>query len=141
MCTLVHFNVSQADLYFTTFKLPPQVELHYQSNIHIVYLNYTKYVSKEAAECELVSGGSCEIKIPENIFSTEDYTILAYIPLQSSDTPLNSTQLCVTPKQSKLVSVVPGVVSAFLLLILMVAFACQIFSFIGSIKRRKVLMK
>jgi hypothetical protein len=139
MCTSVIFNVSQADLYFTTYKLPPQVELHYQSNIHIIYLNYTKYVSKEAGECELELGGSCEIRIPENIFSTEDYTILAYIPRQLPDIAPNSTQLCVTPRQSTLVSVVPGVVTALVLLLLLVAVTCQIISFLDSMKRRNVL--
>lgn len=137
MCTNVTFSVSRADFYYTMYKLPPQVELHYRSKIHVVYLNYTKYIPKEEAECMLVVGGSCDIDIPENTFSTEDYTLLAYIPLKSSDIAPNSTHLCVTPKQSVLVSVIPGIVAAFVLLLLIVVLVCQIISFLGNLKRRK----
>ena len=136
-CTNVTFRVSKADYYFTMYKLPPHVELHYHSNIHVVYLNYTKYLPKERMECNLAAGGSCEIPIPENTFSTEDYTILAYIPFQSSDIAPNSTHLCVTTKQSILVTVIPGVLSGFVLMLLVVVLVCQIVSFANSIKRRK----
>ena len=122
---------------FTLYKLPPHVELHYRSNIHVVYLNYTKYIPKEETEYELRVSGSCDIDIPESTFSTEDYTILAYIPLHSSDTAPNSTHLCVTPRQSLLVSVIPGVVSAFVLLLLVFVLVCQIVSFMGNLRRRK----
>ena len=136
LCTNVTFRVSQADNYFTLYKLPPHVELHYRSNIHVVYLNYTKYIPREETECELRVSGSCDIDIPESTFSTEDYTILAYIPLHSSDTAPNSTHLCVTPRQSLLVSVIPGVVSAFVLLLLVFVLVCQIVSFMGNLRRR-----
>ena len=137
MCTNITFRVSKADYYFTMYKLPPHVELQYHSNIHVVYLNYTKYLPKEQMECNLAAGGSCEISIPENTFSTEDFTILAYIPLQSSDIAPNSTHLCVTTKQSLLVSLIPGVLSGFVLMLLVVVLVCQIISFVNSIKRRK----
>lgn len=136
-CTNVTFRVSQADNYFTIYKLPPHVELHYRSNIHVVYLNYTKYIPKEQTECELMAGGLCEIEIPGNTFSTEEYTLLAYIPLQSFDTAPNSTHLCVTPKQSLLVSVIPSVVATCVLLLLVVVLVCQIISFVSNIRRRK----
>ena len=135
-CTTVTFNISQADFYFTMYRMPPHVELHYQANIHVVYLNYTKYIPNEESECRIVSGGSCIIKIPETIFSTEDYTILAYILLQT-DTAPNPMDLCVTPKQSLLVSVIPGAILAFILLVLLVVLVCQIISYLGNIKRRK----
>ena len=136
-CSNVTFSVSKADYYFTMYKLPAHVELHYHTNIHIVYLNYTRYLPKERMECHLATGGSCEISIPENTFSSEDYTILAYIPLQSSDTAPNSTHLCVTARQSVLVSVIPGVLSGFVLLLLVVVLVCQIVSFMNSIRRRR----
>ena len=136
MCTNVTFSVSQADSYYTLYKLPPHVELHYRSKIHVVYLNYTKYIPNEEAKCMLAVGGTCDIAIPENTLSTEDYTLLAYIPLKSSDIAPNSMHLCVTPKQSILVSVIPGVVSAFVVLLLVVIVACQIISFLGNLKRR-----
>ena len=136
-CTNVTCSISQADLYFIMYKLPPHVELHYRSNIHVVYLNYTNYIAKEEGECKLKMGGSCEIQIPENTFSSEDYTLLAYMPLQPSSVALNSTQLCVTPKQSVLVSIIPGVIAACVLLLLTVVLVCQFISFLGNLKRRK----
>ena len=136
-CTNETFRVSKPDFYFTMYKLPPNVELHYHSNIHVVYLNYTKYLPNEQMECDLSVGGSCEIEIPGNTFSAEEYTILAYIPIQSPDIAPNSTHLCVTPKQSILVSVIPGVVSGCVLLLLVVVLVCQIISFVSGIRRRK----
>ena len=135
-CTTVTFKVSQADYYFTMYKLPPNMELHYTANIHVVYLNYTQNIAKEEAKCNIVSGGYCNINIPDSMFSTDDYTILAYVPLRT-DTAPNTTQLCVTPKQSLLVAVIPGVISAIVLVLLSVVLVCQIISFIGNVRRRK----
>lgn len=134
-CTTIMFNVSEAGFYFTIYKLPPHIELHYRTNIHIVYLNYTQYVAKQEAECKITQGGSCTIKIPENVLSTEDYTILAYVPLQAN-LAQNSTRMCVTPKQSVMVSVVPGVVSGCVLLLVLVVIVCQFISFLSNVKRR-----
>ena len=135
-CSNVTFRITKPDFYFTMYKLPPHVELQYHADIHVVYLNYTRYQLKEESECMLEPSGSCDIEIP-GTFSTKDYTILAYIPLQSADIAPNSTHLCVTTKQSLLVTVLPGVIAGVILLLLAVVLICQFISFLNSIKRRK----
>ena len=51
--------------------------------------------------------------------------------------PTPPISVCVTTRQSVLVSVIPGVLSGFVLLLLVVVLVCQIVSFMNSIRRRK----
>ena len=135
-CTNIDFNVSRADFYFMTYKVPESVVgLRYKAHIHIVSLNYTDYLNKSEEQCRLSSDSSCTISMPGNFFSTEEYTILAYVP-SNTDTAPNATQLCVTPTQSALVSIIPGVVAGFVLLVLVILLVCQIVSFFMYRRRR-----
>ena len=137
-CMNVSFSVSQADFYFITYKMPPHVVLRYTANIHVVSLNYTDYITKAEGQCSLNSGGSCTINIPGSVFSTEQYTMLAYIPA-NTDTAPNTTQLCVTSSKSAMVAIIPGVVAAFVLVLLIAVLVCQIISFLAYKRRRGYL--
>lgn len=137
-CHNVSFNVSQADFYFVTYKVPAYVGLHYKANIHVISLNYTDYITKAERQCTLNSGGSCTINIPGNAFSTEKYTILAYIPA-NTDTAPNTTELCLTPNKSAMVAIIPGVVAAVVLVLLIVVLVCQVISFLAYKRRRGYL--
>ena len=144
VCTTVNFNVTHADFYLVIFEIPKDSVLSFNSSTHQVYFNYT---DPRTADCDIKSQGSCFVEIPGGIFSTEKYTIVSYEPYDDNSYRENTnlskiasssvTQLCVTPKRSLLISVIPAAIISLLLLLLLVVGSLHFTSYTFSIKRRR----
>ena len=114
-CFQLMFEVPKSSYYFLALRTPGKIFYTYKYTLNINYYDHNEY----AMVCSIYDNKPCHIDVPGSLFSSEDYTLLAYV---RPNVELSSVtnHVCVSASRSDSVNAIVGMTASIASLALLV---------------------